>query len=409
MKIGMLGLFAMLMRKCNLLLLCACFLFVQSLPLKAVPVPADSVRVSLLTCSPGGEIYALFGHTALRYENLTTGVDWVFNYGMFSFNAPHFVWRFVKGDTHYMLGVNSFDDFRTEYMERGSVVYGQELLLSPSEKREMAGFLLWNSRPENRTYLYNFFYDNCTTRARDCIENHLHGEVLYKGAEKERSFRDIVHEHAVDHEWACFGMDLCLGSPADRPVPLRLQMFAPFYLMHAVDSAYVADASTGVERRLARPAAPVVRPAAEADHAEHYWLTPLQAAWLLFFAVAFFSVHGFLRRKNYAGLDALLFGAAGATGCVIAFLAFFSVHPAVSPNYLLAVFHPVHLLYLPVLVWRAAKGKRDVYHWANLVVLTLFIVLFGCFPQKFNLAVLPLAASLWFRSASHVALMYKDQ
>ena len=398
----------MLMRKYKILLgLCACLWAVQGFPLRAAS--ADSLRFSLLTCYPGAEIYALFGHTALRYENLRTGTDVVFNYGMFSFNAPHFIWRFVKGDTHYMLGVNSFDDFQAEYMERGSVVYGQELLLSPSEKRKLAGFLSWNSRPENRTYLYNFFYDNCTTRARDCIEGNVQGTVSYREAGKALSFRDIVHEHTVGHEWACFGIDFCLGSPADEPIPPRLQMFAPFHLMHAVDSAYVTDASTGEERHLARPSAPVVRPLVQPDHAEHYWLTPLQAAWMLFFIVALISVHGFLRDKCYAGLDALLFGAAGLAGCVIAFLAFFSIHPAVSPNYLLCVFHPLHLLFLPVLLCRPARRMRDGYHGANFLVLTLFIVLFGCFPQEFNLAVLPLAASLWFRSASHVALMYKER
>ena len=131
----MLGLFAMLMRKCNLLLLCACFLFVQSLPLKAVPVPADSVRVSLLTCSPGGEIYALFGHTALRYENLTTGVDWVFNYGVFSFDQPHFIWRFALGECDYQIGALPYPYFAEEYEERGSAVYEQVLNLT-------AGYLI---------------------------------------------------------------------------------------------------------------------------------------------------------------------------------------------------------------------------------------------------------------------------
>ena len=389
-------------------LLCACCCFAQGARLKAVS-PTDSVRISLLTCSPGGEIYTLFGHTALRYENLSTGADWVFNYGMFSFREPHFIWRFVKGDTNYLLGVNSFEDFRAEYMDRGSVVYGQELLVSRPVKQKIVGFLLWNSLPENRTYLYNFFYDNCTTRARDCIEKNLLGDVVsYTRDVLPLSFRDIVHEHTVGHDWACFGIDLCLGSKADKPISRRLQMFAPFHLMHEMDSA-VFCRDRGASVPAVRPAVPVVQPDALPDHAEHYWLTPLQAAWILLLVVAFFSVRGFLRGRYYAWLDALLFGLAGVAGCVIAFLAFFSIHPAVSPNYLLLVFHPVHLLYLPVLVYRSAKGREDAYHWLNLVVLTIFIVFFGCFPQEFNLAVLPLAASLWFRSASHVALMYKDR
>ena len=71
----------------------------------------DSVRVSLLTCAPGSEIYALFGHSAIRYENPAKQQDWVFNYGMFSFKDPNFVMRFVKGETDYQLGVIPFHYF----------------------------------------------------------------------------------------------------------------------------------------------------------------------------------------------------------------------------------------------------------------------------------------------------------
>ena len=57
----------------------------------------DSIRFSLLTCAPGTEIYSLFGHTAIRYENYTRRIDVAFNYGMFSFNTPNFIFRFVAG------------------------------------------------------------------------------------------------------------------------------------------------------------------------------------------------------------------------------------------------------------------------------------------------------------------------
>ena len=71
----------------------------------------DSIRFSLMTCAPGQEIYSLFGHTAIRYENYTRGVDVVFNYGLFSFNTPNFVMRFVKGETDYQLGVIPYEYF----------------------------------------------------------------------------------------------------------------------------------------------------------------------------------------------------------------------------------------------------------------------------------------------------------
>ena len=130
----------------------------------------DNIKVSLMTCAPGTEIYALFGHTALRYEDKARGEDWVFNYGMFSFNTPHFIYRFVKGETDYELGVTRYPYFEGSYAMRGSSVYQQTLNLTISEKQELRRLLEENYLPENRVYRYNFFYDNCTTRARDVIE-----------------------------------------------------------------------------------------------------------------------------------------------------------------------------------------------------------------------------------------------
>mgnify|MGYP004443697945 CR=1 FL=1 len=151
-----------------------CFL----LPVKALQ-PQDSIRFNLLTCAPGSEIYALFGHTALRYQNFSDQTDLVFNYGMFSFNTPHFVFRFVKGETDYQLGITPYPYFESEYALRGSSVYEQELNLTPAEKWKLLSLLEENYRPENRVYRYNYFYDNCTTRARDQIERSIDGTVVY--------------------------------------------------------------------------------------------------------------------------------------------------------------------------------------------------------------------------------------
>lgn len=385
-----------------------CLICFLSIGIKLKAEPMDSVRISLLTCSPGTQIYTLFGHTALRYEEPARGVDVVFNYGMFSFRAPNFIWRFVKGETDYMLGVTLFDYFQEEYIERGSAVYQQTLDLLPEEKKKLAELLEWNSRKENRVYRYNFFFDNCTTRARDRIEEGIDGVVRYHENEQKLSFRNIVHQYTKGHEWAQFGIDLCLGSKADEPIDFRTQMFAPFYLLHAADSARIVAVS-GQERSFIKAKQVLIPASDDSDKGEHYWLKPLQSSWLLFIITLLISLYGIWKDKTEWWLDIILFGAAGSAGCVIFFLVFFSVHPTVSPNYLLLFFNPIHLFYLPFQVYFSIKRKKDYYHWINLFVLTLFISLFSCFSQEFNPAVLPLATSLWIRSASHVWLMYKKK
>ena len=135
----------------------------------------DSTRLSLLTCAPGEEIYSLFGHTAIRYENPSQGIDIVFNYGLFSFNTPNFIFRFSLGETDYQLGATDYERFAAEYAFFGRSVWQQTLNLTDEEKTELIRLLQENYRPENRVYRYNFFYDNCATRPRDKIEESIAG------------------------------------------------------------------------------------------------------------------------------------------------------------------------------------------------------------------------------------------
>ena len=172
--------------------------------LSASAASMDRVRISLLTCAPGSEIYALFGHSAIRYENPDQQEDWVFNYGMFSFKDPNFVMRFVKGETDYQLGVIPFAYFEAEYAMRGSSVYQQVLNLTNEEKECLIRLLKENYLPANRVYRYNYFYDNCTTRARDKIEESIQGNVVYPENDAEVSFRSILHESMKDSHWSEF-------------------------------------------------------------------------------------------------------------------------------------------------------------------------------------------------------------
>jgi hypothetical protein len=133
--------------------------------LQAVYVP----RVSLLTCSPGTEVWQQYGHTAVRFEDTEKDIDVVFNYGLFDFAAPHFIWRFCLGETDYVVGAETYDSFEKEYIERGSYVAEQQLNLTADEVTCLWNLLAQNCRPENRTYRYNFFYNNCSTKARDII------------------------------------------------------------------------------------------------------------------------------------------------------------------------------------------------------------------------------------------------
>ena len=359
----------------------------------------DAMEVSLLTCSPGPAIYELYGHTAIRMNNPSTGEDWVFNYGMFSFNRPHFVWRFVRGECDYQIGAVPFAYFAREYAERGSAVYQQDLNLTPEEKERLWNLLLENMRPENRVYRYNFLYDNCTTRARDRIEEAIAGVVVYPEPDTLRSFREIIHQYTRDYPWAELGDDLCLGAEADRPVSVREQMFAPFYLLRYADEAVIRD-SAGGERPLVLRKSEVVL-AQERAESSAKTLSPAWCAWLLLAAVAVLTAVERRRRCCFWWADALLMTATGLAGIVVTYLFFFSVHPTVDSNWQIWVFNPLPLLAMPRVVWCAVRRKKTCYHAVNIVVLTSFVIFSIFIPQDFCAVVVPLALALLLRSCSY--------
>lgn len=369
----------------------------------------DSIRISLLTCASGEEIYSLFGHTAIRYENYTRGIDAVFNYGIFNFNAPNFILRFALGETDYQLGAGNYERFAAEYYYLERDVWQQELNLTSKEKEKLVALLEENYRSENRIYRYNFFYDNCATRPRDLIEKSIDGTLQYADnmtdANTGTSFRDLLHKYSEGHPWSRFGMDLCMGSQADKAINRRLMMFVPFYVQEYFNRARITD-NGGQSRPLVLNEEKIITTGSGEAEQPLNDFTPMQAALFLFILTAAATIYGIRRRKTLWGIDLVLFFAAGVAGCILAFLALFSQHPAVSPNYLLFVFHPLHLLCLPCMLNRVRKRKRSRYMLANFIVLTLFILPWLVIPQRFPLAVLPLALCLLIRSASNLILTY---
>ena len=377
------------------------------------PAPEDDgIRLSLLTCGPGTDIYALFGHTALRYEDRRKGIDAVFNYGLFSFDTPNFVLRFTLGETYYQLGATNYKYFLSEYQMTNRDVWQQTLNLSHEEKQRLIALLEENYRPENRVYLYNFFHDNCATRPRDLVERAVEDRLHYADdmttTDTGRSFRDIVHECCQRHPWSQLGIDLCLGSEADRPISRHQMMFAPLYLKDFFATATLADSTGTYCIPLVSDTEQVVSASAENEEDSLPIPGPMTCALLLLAVIIAATWYGLRKGKSLWGIDLALFLAAGLGGCILAFLSFFSQHPAVGSNYVLFVLHPLHLFCLPCMLRKVIRKQKSYYMMANLAVLTLFIVLWAIIPQKINLAVLPLALCLLVRSAGNLILSHKQ-
>ena len=185
----------------------------------------DSLSISLLTCSQGRDISSAFGHSALRVKDLRNGRDMVFNYGTFSFQEPHFMLNFLRGDLNYFLSVTSFQQFKRSYDATGRGISEQTLSLTPLQAAELYSFLTDNYKPSNRYYLYDFLQDNCATRIRDIFDRSK--DFSIKDTLTGTTYRDELTRLVGDRRWMMFGIDLILGARVDREITVRETAFLP--------------------------------------------------------------------------------------------------------------------------------------------------------------------------------------
>jgi len=354
----------------------------------------DSVEISLLTCSPGQEVYSLYGHTAIRIRDLARGTDVAVNYGMFSFRKPFFILRFVFGLTDYEMGVVPFSAFRDEYAAAGRAVYQQTLSLTDEEKAAVIAALRRNYEPQNREYRYNYFYDNCTTRARDMLTGGIGGQVTYQADSTARqpSYRELIHQYNEDSRWSRFGNDLLLGVKADKKAGLAEQQFLPFNLKRDFDKAVITG-NDGKSRQLVKSSACVV--GAEPIAADKgFPLTPHACAWIALAVTAALTIVEWRVKGNFWMFDTLLLFIAGCAG-VILFLMIFSQHPTTSVNLQILLLNPLTLVFL----WRAScnmRKRRADRFWIYALSFTA-LFLFGGIWQSYAEGMYIVASALLIR------------
>ena len=350
----------------------------------------DRIQISLLTCSPGKEVWAQYGHTAIRYYDKESGEDLAINYGIFSLDQTYFIPRFVLGMTDYRMGVQPMDMFLAQYSYEGRGVVEQVLNLSTEDKEVIYKALQENMKPENVVYRYNYFFDNCTTRARDMLVNHLHGKVVYPPAEEDATFRSMIHKWNNKYEWSQFGEDLLLGVNADRKTTKSEQQFLPENLKNDFDKATYKGKPLVKETNVLLDAeTEVVEPA--------FPLSPLSIA-LIFAAISLvMMLFSYRRQQVYWAWDLALMLTSGLMG-IIFFVMIFSQHPCVSLNFILLFFNPLPLFFL----YSTIKKKKVIWWkiWGVLIILGLFGSLF----QEIPLPILIVASFLLLHCIVHLRI-----
>lgn len=366
---------------------------------------APTGRFSLLTCSSGQEVWNRFGHTALRYEDPSRDIDWVYNYGVFSFSAPNFILRFMLGQTDYMLQKETWQSFRYGYMLQGRGVTALYLDLDESQSQRLLQLLETNARKENCTYRYNFFFDNCSTRVRDKILEVVPNLEMTLDVEG-KSFRSVINAYLKDNPWYRTGISLLVGKRADEALTSQEAMFAPELLEEAVLRSTVL-APDG-QRPLITEAARLLEPEKQQEGFSLAGLfTPFRLVLILLAAICLLSVRDIRKGQMSLWADVLLFSVMGLAGCIILFMVLLSEHPAMSPNYCLLVLSPLYLILLPLVVREGRKPSWPHGLLTASLPCLLALLTWALMKQKMPAMLLPLSLIPLLRALTQAAIAGK--
>ena len=210
--------------------------------------PGSDLTIYLVTMGNGTRIWERFGHNAIRIVDATNRTDSVYNWGTFDFAQPHFLRRFMTGNTLYWMQGDDMPRTLEVYQYTNRSVWAQELDLTPAERLAVRDFIVWNARPENRYYRYDYYLDNCSTRVRDLIDRVVGGQVkqamtshLTNTTYRFHTQRSFQFDPAV-----ALGTNIGLGEVADRRINEWEESFLPGRLMDHIRDVRIRDSNGAV-------------------------------------------------------------------------------------------------------------------------------------------------------------------
>ncbi len=370
---------------------------------------SDSTEYSLLTCSPGQELYSSFGHTGIRVNDTINKIDIVFNYGLFNFNTENFYFKFIKGETDYQLGITTTSAFLAEYLMRESYVWEQKLNFSTAEKKKFATALIENYKPENRVYRYNFIYDNCATRPRDRIFRSCDGMIKFEKSGEQRTFRNWVGLYTGAESWVQFGIDLLFGRPADANATVTESMFLPEVLMSEFQNIkIIRKDSLYNEENLVSETIELVE-GKYSDTKTEITQNPLYFFLMLLILGIIVTIWETRTNHYLRSFDSFMLLVTGVAGLLVFYLMFFSVHPMVKTNMNILWLNPFNI-FAAILIWiKPLRFTVFIYKIVNITLLLVVLILFAISFQTFNTAVFPLILLLFMRYVSYIINAEKAQ
>ncbi|UOB17205.1 lipoprotein N-acyltransferase Lnb domain-containing protein [Abyssalbus ytuae] len=344
---------------------------------------SPQAEISIITCGPGEELYSSFGHSAFRVKDPSLNIDIAYNYGTFDFNTPNFYGKFAQGKLLYHLSVYSFKVFEYSYLQEQRWVKEQVLNLTREEKNKLFHFLNNNAKPENKFYLYDFFFDNCSSKIRDVLVNVLDNNLKFNNnyIKDSYTFRELIQMNLNPNSWGSFGIDLALGSVIDRNATPYEYMFLPDFIFSAFEHAKIKDSNQPVVKKTNT----ILKSNKNFKIQPYFLLSPGFVYLILFLLVFFVTYTDIKNNKRSRWLDFSLFFFTGVIGIIVLLLWFATDHTMTKNNFNFLWAFPLNI----VVSFFTIKKELKNWTWYYLIALLSFILI-TIFLWIFKIQVFPL-------------------
>ena len=355
---------------------------------------SEQANISVLTCGPYDELYSAFGHSAFRIYDPINNINVTCNYGTFDFNQPNFYLNFALGNNLYKLSIQDYQRFEDIYIYENRFIHEQVLNLTSEQKQKLFAYLQWNAKPENASYSYDYFYDNCSTKIRDVLLEALGKDVIFDESHitTDYTIRELTDFYLKKLPWGDLGIDICLGLPMDKKAAPLEYMFLPDYVESAFDHASIVQNGSTV---------PLVKEKhityeARASESTTILPHPLYLSSFIALLGAGLAIWDFKRRKASTWFDIILFATTGLIGILLVLLWFFTNHQAAAMNFNLLWAFPLH--FAAAIAMRRSRKWLTRYFLYTAILIALTLLSWPILPQKLHYALIPLVAIIGLRA-----------
>ena len=336
----------------------------------------DNIEFSIITIGPyEDELYSAFGHSGIRYRDKLNNIDLFYNYGIFDFDQPNFYINFLNGQLLYMVGKYNYQTVENFYINQKRYVKEQVLNLNNSEKIILFNYLEQNIKPENRTYLYNYVYNNCATKIRDILITVYGERITFKKKSDNQTIRALMDKYLKNNKWGDLGIDICLGLEIDKKASYSEEMFLPEYLFNNLEDSFLDDNVNLISKtNIINSNSPVIN---------KNIFQPKYIFLLFLIICVFLSFRQIKYSLLYIYFDFTVFFISGVIGVLLIYLWFFTDHLS-SFNYNLIWAFPFNLIFSFLLIFNFKSNLTRWYTIINSAVLFSLLILWNFLPQNLN-------------------------